>query len=59
MITFFFNLCIGGVQVEVLKTSAKLQWTDGATNGRQITNYIVSARTNWNSTWYTIATGKL
>ncbi|XP_022171906.1 contactin [Myzus persicae] len=45
----------GGVQVEVLKTSAKLQWTDGAANGRQITHYIVSARSQWNSTWYTIA----
>lgn len=51
-------LCIGGVQVEVLKTSAKLQWTDGAANGRQITRYIISARSQWNSTWYTIATGK-
>ncbi|VVC34534.1 Hypothetical protein CINCED_3A024063 [Cinara cedri] len=46
----------GGVQVEVLKTSAKLQWTDGSANGRQITRYAVSARTHWNSTWYTIAT---
>lgn len=46
------------MQVEVVKTSAKLQWTDGATNGRQIIRYIVYARTHWNSTWYTIASGK-
>ncbi|XP_060843865.1 contactin [Rhopalosiphum padi] len=46
----------GGLQVEVLKTSAKLQWSDGASNGRQITHYIVSARSQWNSTWYTVAT---
>ncbi|XP_025417711.1 contactin isoform X2 [Sipha flava] len=46
----------GGVQVEVLKTSAKLQWTDGAANGPPISHYIVYARTAWNSTWFTIAT---
>ncbi|XP_050530514.1 contactin [Daktulosphaira vitifoliae] len=46
----------GEVRVEVMKTSAKLQWTDGSANGRQISRYIVSGRTNWNSTWYTIAT---
>lgn len=43
--------------MEVIKTSAKLQWTDAAANGRQITRYIVMARTHWNRTWYTIATG--
>lgn len=47
------------MQVEVVKTSAKLQWTDGATNGRQISHYIISARTNWNDTWYIIASGKI
>jgi len=52
------NVLLGGVQVEVIKTSAKLQWTDGATNGRQITRYIVIARTYLNSTWFTIATGE-
>lgn len=53
------HFCVGGIQVEVIKTSAKLQWTDGAPNGRPITRYTVSARTHWNSTWFIMATGKL
>lgn len=54
---YIYNVYIGGVQVEVIKTSAKLQWTDGASNGRQITHYIVLARSNWNTTWFTLAKG--
>lgn len=50
--------CVGGIQVEVIKTSAKLQWTDGAQNGRPITRYTVSARTHLNSTWFIMATGE-
>ncbi|XP_026687837.1 contactin-like, partial [Diaphorina citri] len=46
----------GGVQVvEVHKTSATIQWTDGATNGRPITHYKIIARTNWNSTWFNVS----
>ncbi|XP_012252358.2 contactin [Athalia rosae] len=46
----------GGVQVvNVVKTSVALQWTDGAMNGRPITMYTVSARTNWNQTWFPLA----
>ncbi|XP_039297800.1 contactin [Nilaparvata lugens] len=45
----------GGVQVDVMKTSAMLQWTDGASNGRPITHYTVSCRTNWNSSWFNVA----
>ncbi|XP_063219696.1 contactin isoform X2 [Bacillus rossius redtenbacheri] len=42
----------GGVQViSVVKTSATIQWTDGASNGRPITKYLVHGRTNWNNTW--------
>ena len=45
----------GGVQVVNIKmTSATIQWTDGASNGRPIVFYKISARTNWNSTWENI-----
>lgn len=46
----------GGVQVvDITKTSATIQWTDGATNGRPITHYIISGRTTWNTTWFNIS----
>lgn len=46
----------GGVQVhEVIKKSVTLRWTDGATNGRPILFYIISARTNWNSEWRNVS----
>lgn len=49
----------GGVQViNIQKTSAILQWTDGTTHGRDILHYIISARTNWNHTWTNISYGK-
>ncbi|KAK6620391.1 hypothetical protein RUM44_006792 [Polyplax serrata] len=45
----------GGVQVvSISTTSATIQWTDGASNGRPILRYNVAARTNWNSTWENI-----
>ncbi|XP_014603516.1 PREDICTED: contactin [Polistes canadensis] len=45
----------GGVQVvNIVKTSATLRWTDGALNGRPILMYTVSARTNWNHTWFNL-----
>ncbi|XP_033366000.1 contactin isoform X1 [Bombus vosnesenskii] len=45
----------GGVQVvNIVKTSTTLRWTDGAFNGKPITMYTVSARTNWNHTWSNI-----
>ncbi|XP_046406914.1 contactin isoform X2 [Ischnura elegans] len=48
----------GGVKVvDISKTSATIQWTDGASNGRAITKYIISGRTNWNSTWYNVSEG--
>lgn len=46
----------GGLQViNIQKTSATLQWTDGASNGKPITQYFVTGRTNWNSTWVNIS----
>ncbi|XP_076173707.1 contactin-like [Ptiloglossa arizonensis] len=45
----------GGVQVvNIIKTSTTLRWTDGAFNGKPITMYTVSAKTNWNHTWFNI-----
>ncbi|XP_012285560.1 contactin [Orussus abietinus] len=45
----------GGVQVvDVAKTSVTLRWTDGAFNGRPIIMYSVSAKTNWNQTWFNL-----
>jgi hypothetical protein len=50
---------LGGVQVvEVRKTSAIIRWTDGASNGRPISRYLISGRTNWNNTWINITHGK-
>lgn len=46
----------GGVQViNIIGTSARLRWTDGALNGRAVLMYTVSARTNWNQTWFNLA----
>lgn len=45
----------GGVQViGVQKTSANVQWTDGASHGSPIRYYTISGRTNWNRTWVNI-----
>lgn len=49
----------GGVQVvNVVKTSATLRWTDGALNGKPIIMYTISARTNWNRTWFPLVESK-
>ncbi|XP_066907076.1 contactin [Halyomorpha halys] len=46
----------GGVQVlEITKNSAIIQWTDGATHGKEISHYLISGRTPWNNTWVPIA----
>lgn len=43
--------------VGIEKTSVTLQWVDGSPNGRPVTSYTLSGRTNWNSTWITIYHG--
>jgi len=49
----------GGIQVFMIgKTSVTLRWIDGALNGRPITMYTISGRTNWNNTWFPIAESK-
>lgn len=40
--------------LNVHKTSATLQWTDGASHGKLISGYTISGRTNWNDTWFNI-----
>ncbi|XP_049844901.1 contactin [Schistocerca gregaria] len=46
----------GGVQVtDIKKTSATIQWTDGATNGNPILHYTISGRTRWNNTWMNLS----
>lgn len=46
----------GGVQVvNIIGTSARLRWTDGASYGRDVLMYTISVRTNWNQTWFNIA----
>ncbi|KAL1110582.1 hypothetical protein AAG570_008110 [Ranatra chinensis] len=48
----------GGVQVvEITTRSAVLRWTDGASNGKTITHYSISGRTQWNKKWFKIADG--
>lgn len=50
----------GGIQVlNVIKTSVDLSWTDGAYNGRLIDRYTISARTNWNQTWFNLTEGTI
>lgn len=49
----------GGVQVVgIVRTSATIQWTDGASNDRPITGYTISGCTNWNSTYINLAESK-
>ncbi|CAH0729236.1 unnamed protein product, partial [Brenthis ino] len=46
----------GGLQViNIQRSSVTLEWTDSNPNGRPITNYVISGRTQWNSTWYVIS----
>lgn len=46
----------GGLQViSIQRTSAILQWTDGAPHGKMVTSYTISGRTNWNDTWFNIS----
>lgn len=46
----------GGVKViDVRKTTAVIEWIDGADNGRRIASYNILGRTNWNRTWVVVA----
>ncbi|XP_014224129.1 contactin [Trichogramma pretiosum] len=45
----------GGVQVvNVVRTSVTLSWTDGAYHGKPINKYCISAKSNWNQTWFNL-----
>ncbi|GAB6020063.1 hypothetical protein CHUAL_002802 [Chamberlinius hualienensis] len=41
----------GLVTLATTGRQVRLQWTDGATNGRPITSYNIECRTYWNTTW--------
>lgn len=48
----------GGVKViDIQRTTARLEWIDGATNGRPIMYYNVLGRTAWNRTWVNVTEG--
>ncbi|XP_041970407.1 contactin [Aricia agestis] len=45
----------GGLQVlSIQLSSVTLEWTDSNPNGRPITSYVITGRTQWNSSWYLI-----
>ncbi|CAH4035672.1 unnamed protein product [Pieris brassicae] len=45
----------GGLQVlNIQRSSVTLEWTDSNPNGRPITSYVITGRTQWNSSWYAI-----
>lgn len=47
---------VGGVKViEIHRNTARLEWIDGATNGRPIIHYNILGRTNWNKTWTNVS----
>ena len=46
----------GGISaVDLTSTSARLRWTDGATNGREIMLYSIEGRTLWTDEWRSVA----
>ncbi|XP_045597115.1 contactin [Procambarus clarkii] len=46
----------GGIAaVDLTSTSARVQWTDGASNGQPIVSYTIQTRTQWTRKWKTIA----
>ncbi|XP_022915290.2 contactin isoform X1 [Onthophagus taurus] len=48
----------GGVEAQIVNnTHINLLWTDGAAHGRQIYQYSVAGRTQWNMTWVNLASG--
>uniref|UniRef100_A0A182UGL9 Contactin n=1 Tax=Anopheles melas TaxID=34690 RepID=A0A182UGL9_9DIPT len=47
----------GAVKViDIKKTEALLEWTNGNDNGRPILYYNILGRTNWNRTWVNVST---
>ncbi|XP_042239978.1 contactin-like isoform X2 [Homarus americanus] len=46
----------GGVAaVDLTSMNARVQWTDGASNGQPIVNYTIQTRTQWTRKWKTVA----
>jgi len=49
------NRCGAVLAEDITATSAKIMWTDGSNNGRNIIAYNIEGRTNHNQNWRTIA----
>ncbi|KAK8720533.1 hypothetical protein OTU49_013266, partial [Cherax quadricarinatus] len=47
--------CGGVAAVDLTSTSARVQWTDGASNGQPIESYTIQTRTQWSKKWITVA----
>ncbi|XP_027207013.1 contactin [Penaeus vannamei] len=46
----------GGVSaIDLTSTRARVQWTNGASNGRVIEKYTIQTRTQWTKEWKTVA----
>ncbi|GBP54321.1 Contactin [Eumeta japonica] len=46
----------GGLQIlNVQRSAVTLEWTDSASNGRPIIGYVLTGRTQWNSTWVLVS----
>lgn len=46
----------GGLQVlNIQRSAVTLEWTDSNSNGRPVNGYVITGRTNWNSTWVVIS----
>ncbi|CAH2071716.1 unnamed protein product, partial [Iphiclides podalirius] len=46
----------GGLQImNIGRSSVTLEWTDSNSNGRPITSYVVTGRTQWNTSWSVVS----
>lgn len=46
----------GGISaVDLTSTAARLRWTDGASNGREIIMYSIEGKTHWSNVWRVVA----
>ncbi|XP_014371017.2 contactin [Papilio machaon] len=46
----------GGLQImNIGRSSITLEWTDSNSNGRPVTSYVLTGRTQWNSSWTVIS----
>lgn len=41
--------------MDLNSTSARIQWTNGASNGEPVLYYTIETRTHWTQEWHTVA----